>query len=68
MGDGHIFSFIKCFQKHKNFVLPDKLQMNDTIFQLFVLLVKIYYMGVMGGMAAQIQKETKRQINRQSKK
>lgn len=56
----YIFSFIKCFQKHKEFVLPDKLQVGmDTHFlsSYSKLLVQTCHKRgayAMGGMAAQI--------------
>ena len=68
----YIFSFIKCFQKHKNFVLPDKLQIGmDTHFlsSYSKLLVKTCHKRgayAMGGMAAQIPIKGDEKANQQA--
>ena len=68
----YIFSFIKCFQKHKNFVLPDKLQIGmDTHFlsSYSKLLVKTCHKRgayAMGGMAAQIPIKGDEEANQQA--
>ena len=68
----YIFSFIKCFQKHKSFVLPDKLQVGmDTHFlsSYSKLLVQTCHKRgayAMGGMAAQIPIKGNEEANQQA--
>ena len=65
----YIFSFIKCLQKHKSFVLPDKLQVGmETHFlsSYSKLLVQTCHKRgayAMGGMAAQIPIKNDEQAN-----
>ncbi len=68
----YIFSFIKCFQKHKSFVLPDKLQVGmETHFlsSYSKLLVQTCHKRgayAMGGMAAQIPIKGDQEANRKA--
>ena len=68
----YIFSFIKCFQKHKAFVLPDKLQVGmETHFlsSYSKLLVQTCHKRgayAMGGMAAQIPIKNNQEANQKA--
>ena len=68
----YIFSFIKCFQKHKDFVLPDKLQIGmDTHFlsSYSKLLIQTCHRRgayAMGGMAAQIPIKGNQEANQKA--